>query len=108
MGRLTSTINAVQSRAQKSLVAYIVAGDPHPDQTVDLMHTLVAEGVDIIELGVPFTDPEAEGPVIQLAHERALVHQVTLLKVLEMVATFRLEDATTPVVLMGYLNPIEA
>ena len=108
MGRLTSTINAVQSRAQKSLVAYIVAGDPHPDQTVDLMHTLVAEGVDIIELGVPFTDPEAEGPVIQLAHERALVHQVTLTTVLAMVSAFRLEDAKTPVVLMGYLNPIEA
>ena len=108
MGRLTSTINAVEARGQKSLVAYIVAGDPHPDQTVDLMHALVVEGVDIIELGVPFTDPEAEGPVIQLAHERALVHQVTLLKVLEMVAAFRLEDAETPVVLMGYLNPIEA
>ncbi|MBT3461213.1 MAG: tryptophan synthase subunit alpha [Gammaproteobacteria bacterium] len=108
MGRLTSTINAVQASAQKSLVAYIVAGDPHPDQTVDLMHALVAEGVDIIELGVPFTDPEAEGPVIQLAHERALVHQVTLTTVLAMVSAFRLEDAKTPVVLMGYLNPIEA
>ncbi|MDG1114398.1 MAG: tryptophan synthase subunit alpha [Pseudomonadales bacterium] len=108
MGRLTSTIDAVQASAQKSLVAYIVAGDPHPDQTVDLMHALVAEGVDIIELGVPFTDPEAEGPVIQLAHERALVHQVTLTSVLAMVSTFRLEDAKTPVVLMGYLNPIEA
>jgi tryptophan synthase alpha chain len=69
---------------------------------------LVAEGVDIIELGVPFTDPEAEGPVIQLAHERALVHQVTLTTVLAMVSAFRLEDAKTPVVLMGYLNPIEA
>ena len=80
MGRLTSTINAVQAQGRKSLVAYIVAGDPHPNQTVALMHTLVAEGVDIIELGVPFTDPEAEGPVIQLAHERALVHQVTLAK----------------------------
>jgi tryptophan synthase alpha chain len=108
VGRLTSTINAVQASAQKSLVAYIVAGDPHPDQTVDLMHALVAEGVDIIELGVPFTDPEAEGPVIQLAHERALVHQVTLTTVLAMVSAFRLEDAKTPVVLMGYLNPIEA
>lgn len=108
MGRLTSTINAVLARGQKSLVAYIVAGDPHPNQTVSLMHTLVAEGVDIIELGVPFTDPEAEGPVIQMAHERALVHEVTLTKVLEMVAAFRLEDAVTPVVLMGYLNPIEA
>jgi tryptophan synthase alpha chain len=108
VGRLTSTINAVQASAQKSLVAYIVAGDPHPDQTVDLMHALVVEGVDIIELGVPFTDPEAEGPVIQLAHERALVHQVTLTTVLAMVSAFRLEDAKTPVVLMGYLNPIEA
>jgi len=108
VGRLTSTINAVQAQGRKSLVAYIVAGDPHPNQTVALMHTLVAEGVDIIELGVPFTDPEAEGPVIQLAHERALAHQVTLLKVFAMVAKFRLDDPETPVVLMGYLNPIEA
>lgn len=86
---------------------YIVAGDPEPALTVKLMHELVRQGADLLELGVPFSDPMAEGPVIQLAHERALVHHVTLANVLEMVAEFRREDAETPVVLMGYANPVE-
>ena len=89
-------------------MAYIVAGDPVPDWTVVAMHGLVEAGVDVIELGVPFTDPEAEGPVIQGGHERALMHGVTLRKTLAMVQKFRERDDQTPVVLMGYLNPIEA
>ena len=76
--------------------------------TVPLMHALVAEGADILELGVPFSDPMADGPAIQAACERALTHHVSLRQVLEMVRAFREQDAETPVVLMGYLNPIEA
>jgi len=85
----------------------VTAGDPHPDQTVDIMHALVKSGADIIELGVPFSDPMADGPVIQLADERALAHGVTLTHILDMVKIFRTQDQTTPVVLMGYLNPVE-
>jgi len=88
------------------LVPYIVAGDPEPGYTVTMMHKLVERGANIIELGVPFSDPMAEGPVIQLAHERALVHDVTLDDVLGMVKTFREQDTTTPVVIMGYANPV--
>ncbi len=93
--------------ARKALIPYITAGDPHPSRTVGLMQALVAGGADIIELGVPFSDPMADGPVIQRAAERALVHKVRLLDVLELVAQFRAIDQTTPVVLMGYANPIE-
>ena len=107
MGRLSEVSLGLKDQNKKAFVAYVVAGDPHPDMTVQLMHRLVKSGVNIIELGVPFTDPEAEGPVIQAAHERALAHQVNLEAVLTMVARFRSEDAKTPVVLMGYLNPIE-
>lgn len=91
---------------KKALVPFITAGDPAPAQTVGLMHALVAGGADIIELGVPFSDPMADGPVIQRASERALKHQVSLGRVLEMVASFRQENQQTPVVLMGYLNPV--
>ena len=90
-----------------ALVPYLTAGDPHPDLTVDLMHTLVEAGANIIELGVPFSDPMADGPVIQAAHERALVHHTSLSDCLEMVGLFRQKDSQTPVVLMGYANPIE-
>ncbi len=104
---LAQTFNALAEKGKKALVAYIVAGDPVPSVTLPLMHRLVAAGVDIIELGVPFSDPEAEGPVIQLAHERALAHKTSLRDCLDMTAGFRQDDSVTPVILMGYLNPIE-
>jgi len=108
MSRIEQTLAALRKDGRKALIPYITAGDPNPGATVDLMKTLVAGGADIIELGVPFSDPMADGPVIQLACERALVHNVSLRNVLEMVARFRETDTTTPVVLMGYLNPVEA
>ena len=92
---------------RKALIPFITAGDPHPNRTVALMQALVAGGADIIELGVPFSDPMADGPVIQRAAERALVHKVRLLDVLDLVTQFRATDSRTPVVLMGYANPIE-
>ncbi len=104
---LSEKLNKVVGANKKALVAYIVAGDPSPEVTVPLLHEMVAAGVDVIELGVPFSDPEAEGPAIQLAHERALKHHVSLNDCFEMVAEFRKEDQETPIVLMGYLNPIE-
>lgn len=107
MGMLSERLKSLVSNNKKALVAYIVAGDPEPGVTVPLMHRLVESGVDVIELGVPFSDPEAEGPVIQLAHERALVHKVSLDNCLEMAAEFRQSNKVTPIVMMGYLNPIE-
>lgn len=108
MSRIETTFAALQQQGKKALIPYITAGDPHPRHTVPLMHTLVKNGADIIELGVPFSDPMADGPVIQRASERALVHQLGLRSVLDMVQEFRQQDGTTPVVLMGYANPIEA
>ena len=108
MSRIKTVFDALKARGAKALVPYITAGDPHPKHTVALMHALVKGGADVIEVGVPFSDPMADGPVIQLACERALVHGTSLWQVLEMVAEFRTTDNTTPVVLMGYLNPIEA
>ena len=108
MGMLSEKLKSLAANNKKALVAYIVAGDPEPGVTVPLMHRLVESGVDVIELGVPFSDPEAEGPVIQLAHERALAHNVSLADCLEMAAEFRQSDKVTPIVLMGYLNPVEA
>ena len=108
MSRISGVMKALKGQGRKALIPYITAGDPHPDQTVELMHTLVSAGADIIELGVPFSDPMADGPVIQLACERALVHNTSLRQVIGMVKTFRQQDQTTPVVLMGYLNPMEA
>lgn len=107
MSRVAEVFATLKQDGKTALVPYITAGDPHPDATVELMHALVAGGADILELGVPFSDPMADGPVIQAACERALEHNVSLLNVLEMVAQFRRDDSTTPVVLMGYLNPIE-
>lgn len=92
---------------RKALIPYIMAGDPGPDCTVPVMHALVAAGADVIELGVPFSDPMADGPVIQAAAERALAQRVGLRDVLAMVAEFRRTNTETPVVLMGYANPIE-
>jgi tryptophan synthase alpha chain len=108
MSRIQQRFADLQSRQSKALIPYITAGDPQPDVTVPLMHALVAAGADLLEVGVPFSDPMADGPVIQAACERALKHHVTLHKVLELVQEFRQGDAETPVILMGYLNPIEA
>ena len=107
MNRIDARFADLRASGRKALVAFITAGDPSPDQTVRLMHSLVSGGADIIELGVPFSDPMADGPVIQRASERALEHNTRLLDVLDMVGDFRREDPDTPVVLMGYLNPVE-
>jgi tryptophan synthase alpha chain len=107
MSRIESTFRALAETGRKALIPYITAGDPHPQHTVALMHALIAGGADIIELGVPFSDPMADGPTIQLACERALVHGTSLRQVIGMVAEFRKTNAKTPVVLMGYMNPIE-
>ncbi|MCP5160429.1 MAG: tryptophan synthase subunit alpha [Hahellaceae bacterium] len=107
MSRIKSVLAALKANNRKALIPYITAGDPHPDYTLGFMHSLVNAGADIIELGVPFSDPMADGPVIQLACERALIHNVSLKDVLEMVRVFRETNTVTPVVLMGYLNPIE-
>jgi tryptophan synthase alpha chain len=107
MSRIARRFEALHGRGRKALIPFITAGDPEPGITVDLMHALVESGADIIELGVPFSDPMADGPVIQRASERALAHHVSLHQVLDMVRAFRARDADTPVVLMGYLNPIE-
>jgi tryptophan synthase alpha chain len=107
MSRIAACFTRLGVAGRKALIPYITAGDPNPDVTVPLMHALVKAGADIIELGVPFSDPMADGPVIQQACERALAHHVSLRRILEMVRTFRSENDTTPVVLMGYLNPVE-
>lgn len=105
--RITKTLNALKRKGKKALVSYIVNGDPRPDSTLSAMHTLVENGVDIIELGVPFSDPMAEGVVIQRGHERALKHNTSLSSSIEVVNEFRKTNIETPVVLMGYANPIE-
>lgn len=107
MSRISNTLAALKTANKTALIPYITAGDPHPNMTVALLHTLVDQGADLIELGVPFSDPMADGPVIQRAVERALAHQVSLHQVLEMVVEFRKTNNQTPIILMGYLNPIE-
>ena len=108
MSRITSTFAALKAAHRKALIPFVTAGDPDPSATVPLMHALVAGGADILELGVPFSDPMADGPTIQRSSERALKHHVGLKDVLAMVAEFRTTNPDTPVVLMGYANPIEA
>ena len=108
MSRIQTVFTALKQQGKAALIPYITAGDPHPKHTVNLMHTLVEHGADMIELGVPFSDPMADGPVIQRASERALSHKVGLTAVLDMVKTFRQTNQTTPIILMGYANPIEA
>jgi tryptophan synthase alpha chain len=105
--RIAEMFARLRAEGRTALIPFITAGDPTPDVTVPLMHRMVAAGADLIELGVPFSDPIADGPVIQRATERALAAGVRLADVLEMVRAFRAEDTRTPVVLMGYLNPIE-
>jgi tryptophan synthase alpha chain len=108
MSRIAATFSVLQQQGRKALIPFITAGDPHPSMTVALMHALVAGGADVVELGVPFSDPMADGPVIQRASERALLHGVSLMHVLGFVTEFRKTNGNTPVVLMGYANPIEA
>jgi tryptophan synthase alpha chain len=107
VSRIASRFDALHTRGRTALIPFVTAGDPHPDTTVPLMHAMAAAGADLIELGVPFSDPIADGPVIQRATERALAQGVSLTAVLAMVRAFRADDPDTPVVLMGYLNPIE-
>lgn len=107
MSRLSACFADLKARGRTALIPYITAGDPQPAVTVPALHALVAAGADVLELGVPFSDPMADGPTITLGHERALRHGTSLHDVLAMVAEFRRQDARTPVVLMGYLNPIE-
>jgi tryptophan synthase alpha chain len=108
MSRIKSTFERLAGEGRKALIPFITAGDPDAALTLPLMHTLVDAGADVIELGVPFSDPMADGPTIQRASERALAKGMSLRKVLELVLAFRKTDEKTPVVLMGYANPIEA
>jgi tryptophan synthase alpha chain len=108
MSRIQGRFQALAAAKRKALIPYIAAGDPHPSLTVPLMRALVDAGADIVELGVPFSDPMADGPVVQRAGERALKHGVGMADVLAMVRDFRKSDGATPIVLMGYANPIEA
>jgi len=107
VSRLQTVFENLAREGRKALIPFITAGDPTPEFSVPMLHAMVTAGADILELGVPFSDPMADGPVIQRASERALVHHVSLRQVLEMVTEFRQRDERTPVVLMGYLNPIE-
>src|SRR5215213_5889939 len=108
MSRIAAIFARLREQQRKALIPFMTAGDPNPAAAVPLMHALAAGGADVIELGVPFSDPMADGPVIQRASERALKHGVSLKNVIGYVAEFRKTDVTTPVVLMGYGNPIEA
>lgn len=108
MSRIQGTFEKLRSAGRKALISYITAGDPEPAMTVPMLHALAAGGCDILEVGVPFSDPMADGPAVQRSSERALKHGVGLVDVLEMVREFRTRDAATPIVLMGYANPIES
>jgi tryptophan synthase alpha chain len=107
MSRIATTLRALKDQGRKALIPFVTAGDPYPDATVEIMHALAEGGADVIELGVPFSDPMADGPVIQKAGERALARGIGMPQVLDYVRTFRQRDGKTPVVLMGYANPVE-
>lgn len=107
MSRIAATFERLKSEGRKALIPFVTAGDPRPDVTLPLMHALVEQGANIIELGMPFSDPMADGPAIQRANERALANGMSLRKTLDIVAEFRKTNQDTPVVLMGYLNPVE-
>lgn len=107
MSRITATMNALKAQGRKALIPFVTAGYPFADVTPELMHGMVAGGADVIELGVPFSDPSADGPVIQKAGDKALAFGIGLTQVLAMVAEFRKTNSSTPVVLMGYANPVE-
>ncbi len=104
LSRLDEKIISLKNASKKALVAYLVAGDPDIDSTLELMHGFVNAGVDILEVGVPFTDPIAEGPVIQAAHDRALKNNTSLSEIFELIKKFREKDIDTPIILMGYMN----
>ena len=107
MSRIPATFQRLTAAGRKALIPFVTAGDPYPEATVELMLAMAEAGADVIELGVPFSDPMADGPVIQRAGERALKHNIGLPQVLGFVSEFRKTDNTTPVVLMGYANPVE-
>lgn len=107
MSRIAGCFAELKKQQRRALIPYVTAGDPDPGLTLKLMHAMVKAGADLIELGVPFSDPMADGPVIQAASERALQHHVSMKDVFALVSQFRESDNTTPVILMGYLNPIE-
>ena len=107
MSRIDATFSKLKAQNKTALIPYVMAGFPYADVTPDLMHGMVKAGADVIELGIPFSDPSADGPVIQKAGEKALALGIGLAKVLDMVTVFRTQDKTTPVVLMGYANPVE-
>ncbi len=108
MTRISEAFARRQAEQKKLLIPYIVAGDPNLEVSLEVMHAMVDAGADLIELGVPFTDPEAEGPSIQLGHERALKNKVSLKDTINLVQKFREKDQSTPLILMGYVNPVEA
>lgn len=105
--RITRRFERLAAEGRKALIPFVTAGDPSPDWTVAVMHRLVEAGADLLELGVPFSDPTADGPVIQASSERAIRRGVSLARVLDLVREFRADDDTTPVILMGYMNPLE-
>jgi tryptophan synthase alpha chain len=107
MNRITTSFDNLRTQERAALIPFITAGDPSPEMTVSLMHTLVETGANVIELGIPFSDPMADGPVIQRASERAVSKGIGLRDVLDMVKTFREQNQATPIILMGYFNPIE-
>ena len=107
MSRLKERFAELKAQSRKALIPYVMTADPVPEITLPLMHAMVAAGADIIELGAPFSDPMADGPVIQLAAERSLAHDTSLMDVFELVKAFRQTDDITPIIVMGYLNPIE-
>ncbi len=108
MSRINKTFTELFNKNQKALIPFITAGDPHPNMTIDLLDALVDSGADMIELGIPFSDPMADGPVIQRASERALANNVGINQTIDLVKKFRVKNKTTPIILMGYANPIEA
>ena len=107
MSRLKQITNSANQKGRKLLIPYLVAGDPNKETTIDLMHALVSSGADIIELGIPFSDPSSDGEIIQSSIERSLRKGTSLNDTLDIVAKFRARNEVTPIVLMGYLNPVE-
>jgi tryptophan synthase alpha chain len=107
MSRIAATFDALKKQGRTALIPYVTAGDPYADASVDILLALAEAGADVIELGIPFSDPMADGPVIQKASERALAKGIGMTQVLDIVRGFRARNATTPIVLMGYANPIE-
>lgn len=107
MNRIDTVLSELATSGKKMVSPYLTAGDPTPELTLSLMHELVTAGANILELGIPFSDPMAEGPVIQAAMERALRHRIGCEEVFQLIETFRQKDSKTPIILMGYLNPIE-